>query len=101
MIMRLPRGAAPNTSWRLSTRTRTPSNSSQGAGLTGRLTFQASKSTNGSYKTLMKPNIYKTSIVTGGGQDFERVYSERVDGSRPEQVVGTADRTGRAIYYHS
>jgi len=33
---------------------------------------------------------YKTYIVTGGGQDFVRVYAERVYGIPPEQVVGTA-----------
>ena len=33
---------------------------------------------------------YKTYIVTGGGQDFVRVYSERVYGIPPEHVVGTA-----------
>jgi phosphoglycolate phosphatase-like HAD superfamily hydrolase len=33
---------------------------------------------------------YKTYIVTGGGQDFVRVYSERVYGIPPEQVVGSA-----------
>src|SRR5277367_4800219 len=33
---------------------------------------------------------YRTFIVTGGGQDFVRVYSERVYGIPPEQVVGTA-----------
>jgi hypothetical protein len=33
---------------------------------------------------------YKTFIVTGGGQDFVRVYSERVYGIPPEQVVGSA-----------
>jgi hypothetical protein len=45
---------------------------------------------------------YKTYIVTGGGQDFVRVYSDRVYGIPPEQVVGTAggskygyDKTGR------
>ena len=32
-------------------------------------------------------------IVTGGGQDFVRVYSERVYGIPPEQVVGTAGGT--------
>jgi phosphoglycolate phosphatase-like HAD superfamily hydrolase len=36
---------------------------------------------------------YKTYIVTGGGQDFVRVYSERVYGIPPEQVVGTAGGT--------
>ena len=33
---------------------------------------------------------YRTYIVTGGGQDFVRVYAERVYGVPPEQVVGTA-----------
>jgi len=33
---------------------------------------------------------YRTYIVTGGGQDFVRVYAERVYGIPPEQVVGTA-----------
>ena len=33
---------------------------------------------------------YRTYIVTGGGQDFVRVYSEAVYGIPPEQVVGTA-----------
>src|SRR4029453_17928912 len=36
---------------------------------------------------------YRTQIRTGGGQDFVRVYSERVYGIPPEQVVGTAGRT--------
>jgi hypothetical protein len=31
--------------------------------------------------------------VTGGGQDFVRIYSERVYGIPPEQVVGTAGAT--------
>jgi phosphoglycolate phosphatase-like HAD superfamily hydrolase len=34
-------------------------------------------------------NGYKTYIVTGGGQDFVRVYSEWTYGIPPEQVVGT------------
>lgn len=38
-------------------------------------------------------NGYKTYIVTGGGQDFVRVYSERVYGIPPEQVVGSAGET--------
>jgi phosphoglycolate phosphatase-like HAD superfamily hydrolase len=42
----------------------------------------------------LRVNGYKTFIVTGGGQDFVRVYSERVYGVPPEQVVGsTADVT--------
>jgi phosphoglycolate phosphatase-like HAD superfamily hydrolase len=42
---------------------------------------------------LFRINGYKTYIVTGGGQDFVRVYSERVYGIPPEQVVGTAGGT--------
>ena len=38
-------------------------------------------------------NGYKTYIVTGGGQDFVRVYSQLVYGIPPEQVVGTAGGT--------
>jgi phosphoglycolate phosphatase-like HAD superfamily hydrolase len=41
----------------------------------------------------MRDNGYKTYIVTGGGQDFVRVYAERVYGIPPEQVVGTAGGT--------
>jgi hypothetical protein len=52
--------------------------------------------------TYFRANGYKTFIVTGGGQDFVRVYSERVYGIPPEQVVGSAlgtkygyDRNGK------
>ena len=41
----------------------------------------------------LRDNGYKTYIVTGGGQDFVRVYSEKVYGIPPEQVVGTAGGT--------
>ena len=41
----------------------------------------------------LRASGYKTYIVTGGGQDFVRVYSERVYGIPPEQVVGTAGVT--------
>jgi phosphoglycolate phosphatase-like HAD superfamily hydrolase len=41
----------------------------------------------------MRANGYRTYIVTGGGQDFVRVYSEEVYGIPPEQVVGTASGT--------
>jgi phosphoglycolate phosphatase-like HAD superfamily hydrolase len=34
---------------------------------------------------------YRTYIVTGGGQDFVRVYAEQVYGIPPEQVVGTME----------
>ena len=50
----------------------------------------------------LRANGYKTYIVTGGGQDFVRVYAEEVYGVPPEQVVGTAggvkykyDKNGR------
>ena len=52
----------------------------------------------------LRASGYKTYIVTGGGQDFVRVYSEQVYGIPPEQVVGTAgsttygyDKNGRAF----
>jgi phosphoglycolate phosphatase-like HAD superfamily hydrolase len=41
----------------------------------------------------LRDNGYKTYIVTGGGQDFVRVYSEQVYGIPPEQVVGTVGAT--------
>jgi len=41
----------------------------------------------------LRANGYKTYIVTGGGQDFVRVYAEEVYGIPPEQVVGTAGGT--------
>jgi phosphoglycolate phosphatase-like HAD superfamily hydrolase len=40
---------------------------------------------------------YKTYIVTGGGQDFVRVYAEAVYGIPPEQVVGSV---GGVKYTH-
>jgi phosphoglycolate phosphatase-like HAD superfamily hydrolase len=41
----------------------------------------------------MRDNGYRTYIVTGGGQDFVRVYAQRVYGIPPEQVVGTMGGT--------
>jgi phosphoglycolate phosphatase-like HAD superfamily hydrolase len=41
----------------------------------------------------LRDNAYNTYIVTGGGQDFVRVYAEKVYGIPPEQVVGTAGGT--------
>jgi hypothetical protein len=41
----------------------------------------------------LRANGFKTYIVTGGGQDFVRVYSEQTYGIPPEQVVGTAGGT--------
>ena len=52
----------------------------------------------------LRANGFKTYIVTGGGQDFVRVYSEKVYGIPPEQVIGTAgevkygyDKDGKPI----
>jgi len=52
----------------------------------------------------LRASGFKTYIVTGGGQDFVRVYSDRVYGVPREQVVGTAgavsyqyDKDGRPI----
>lgn len=39
---------------------------------------------------LLRDHDFKTYIVTGGGQDFVRTYSEATYGVPPEQVVGTA-----------
>jgi phosphoserine phosphatase len=41
----------------------------------------------------LRENGYRTYIVTGGGQDFVRVYAEQTYGVPPEQVVGTAGGT--------
>ncbi|WP_198168858.1 HAD family hydrolase [Bordetella flabilis] len=38
----------------------------------------------------LRANGFKTYIVTGGGQDFVRVYAARVYDIPPEQVIGTA-----------
>jgi phosphoglycolate phosphatase-like HAD superfamily hydrolase len=42
---------------------------------------------------LLRNNGYRTFIVTGGGQDFVRVYAQQVYGIPPEQVVGSAGGT--------
>jgi phosphoglycolate phosphatase-like HAD superfamily hydrolase len=41
----------------------------------------------------LRANGFKTYIVTGGGQDFVRMYAEQTYGIPPEQVVGTAAGT--------
>jgi hypothetical protein len=38
----------------------------------------------------LRANGFKTYIVTGGGQEFVRAYSDRVYGVPPEQVVGSS-----------
>ena len=52
----------------------------------------------------LRSNGYKTYIVTGGGQDFARVYAQRTYGIPPEQIVGSAlgttysyDKQGKPI----
>jgi phosphoglycolate phosphatase-like HAD superfamily hydrolase len=39
---------------------------------------------------LFRTNGYQTYIVTGGGQDFVRVYANNVYGVPPEKVIGSA-----------
>jgi phosphoglycolate phosphatase-like HAD superfamily hydrolase len=39
---------------------------------------------------LLREKDFKTYIVTGGGQEFVRTYSEQVYGVPPEQVVGSS-----------
>jgi phosphoglycolate phosphatase-like HAD superfamily hydrolase len=41
----------------------------------------------------LRANGFKTHIVSGGGVEFVRVFSERVYGVPPEQVVGSSIRT--------
>ena len=41
----------------------------------------------------LRANGFKTFIVSGGGADFMRVWTERVYGIPPEQVVGSSSRT--------
>jgi phosphoglycolate phosphatase-like HAD superfamily hydrolase len=41
----------------------------------------------------LRANGFRTYIVTGGGQEFVRAYSERVYGVPPEQVVGSSITT--------
>jgi hypothetical protein len=38
----------------------------------------------------LRQKSFRTYIVTGGGQEFVRVYSEQVYGVPPEQVVGSS-----------
>jgi len=42
--------------------------------------------------TLLRTNGFKTFIVSGGGIDFMRVFSERVYGIPPEQVIGSSGK---------
>jgi phosphoglycolate phosphatase-like HAD superfamily hydrolase len=40
----------------------------------------------------LRANGFKTSIVSGGGIDFMRVFSERVYGIPPDQIVGSSGK---------
>ncbi|WP_295434673.1 HAD family hydrolase [uncultured Thiodictyon sp.] len=42
---------------------------------------------------LLRRSGYQTYIVTGGGQDFVRAYSDGTYGISPAQVIGSADAT--------
>jgi phosphoglycolate phosphatase-like HAD superfamily hydrolase len=42
--------------------------------------------------TYLRGNGFKTFIVSGGGIDFMRVFSERVYGIPPEQIVGSSGK---------
>ena len=54
----------------------------------GQLTYQPMQEV----LSYLRANGFKTFIVSGGGADFMRVWSERVYGIPPEQVVGSAGR---------
>ena len=41
----------------------------------------------------LRDNGFRTYIVSGGGADFMRVWSDRVYGIPPEQVVGSTGTT--------
>jgi haloacid dehalogenase-like hydrolase len=41
----------------------------------------------------LRANGYRTYIVTGGGQDFVRIYAQQVYGIPPEQIIGSAIAT--------
>jgi phosphoserine phosphatase len=64
-----------------------------------RLTYQPMQEVLG----YLRAHGFKTYIVSGGGADFMRAWSERVYGIPPEQVVGSTARTtfeirdGRAV----
>jgi hypothetical protein len=47
---------------------------------------------------LLRANGFKTYIATGGGQEFVRVYSQRVYRVPPEQVVGSSILTRYEIH---
>jgi haloacid dehalogenase-like hydrolase len=48
----------------------------------------------------LRANGFRTYIVTGGGQAFVRIYSQRVYGVAPDQVIGSALKTKYAYGEH-
>jgi len=46
----------------------------------------------------LRANGFKTFIVSGGGVEFMRVFSERVYGVPPEQVIGSSIRTQYEVH---
>ena len=47
--------------------------------------------------TYLRANGYKTFIVSGGGIDFMRVFTEETYGIPPEQIIGSSIKTGYEI----
>jgi hypothetical protein len=47
--------------------------------------------------TYLRANGFKTFIVSGGGADFMRVFTEEIYGIPPEQVVGSTGETRLAM----
>jgi phosphoserine phosphatase len=45
---------------------------------------------------LLRAHGFRTYIVTGGGQEFVRVYARDVYGIPPEQVIGATQRFSAA-----
>jgi hypothetical protein len=45
----------------------------------------------------LREKDFRVYIVTGGGQEFVRAYSEQVYGVTPEQVVGQASSPSTMI----
>ncbi|MGZ5849659.1 MAG: HAD family hydrolase [Methyloceanibacter sp.] len=46
----------------------------------------------------LRANGFKTYIVSGGGQEFMRVFADKTYGVPPEQVVGSTDQTKYAMW---
>ncbi len=46
----------------------------------------------------LRANGFKTYIVSGGGQEFMRIFADQTYGVPPEQVVGSTDQTKYAMW---